>query len=83
MKEESIANGGKLKGFTHDIDSTLLNNTQLNYHMDNYNTQLSLGITNIFDEEPPYASGGGHNADGVHSSFFMGREYYARAKFTF
>ena len=42
---------------------------------DDYNTKLSFGISNIFDEEAPYASGGGNNADGVHSSFFMGRGF--------
>lgn len=83
MDEVSTENGGSLNGFSHKIDSTLLNNAQFGYALDDYNTQLSFGINNIFDEEAPYASGGGNNADGNHSSFFMGRELYARVKLSF
>ncbi|MBT1064701.1 TonB-dependent receptor [Bowmanella sp. Y26] len=80
MLEVSQDQGGTLKGFTHNISSAVMHNAQVTYHLDTFNSQLSFGITNIFDKEPPFATGNGNNADPIHSSFFMGREYYLRLK---
>lgn len=80
MLEVPQSQGGTLDGFTHKIGSSVMHNAQVTYHLDTYNSQLSFGITNIFNDEPPFATGNGNNADPIHSSFFMGREYYLRLK---
>jgi len=83
MKEVSQQESGTLDGFTHTVDSTLTHNAQFAYDLDSYSTQLMLGVNNLLDEEPPYATGNGNNADNLHSSLFMGREYYLRMKVAF
>jgi outer membrane receptor protein involved in Fe transport len=83
MDEKSTEDGGIINGFSHTLDSSLMHNAQFSYALDDYNTQLSFGISNIFDEEPPFAFGGGNNSDSIHSSYMMGREFYGRVKLSF
>ena len=80
--EERLNQGGT--DFTHIVDSSLMHNLNIKYDLDQFNSQITLGVSNLFDEAPPFVGGrNGNNADAIHSPLYMGREYYLGLKTSF
>ncbi|NSY35759.1 TonB-dependent receptor [Pseudoalteromonas sp. JC28] len=83
LEEVSVKQGDQIVNFTNTVDSTLTHNAQVTYHLDSVDTQITLGVNNLLNEAPPFATGNGNNADPIHSSLYLGREYYLRFKTEF
>jgi len=81
--EQGWWTGGATGAFEHQVDSYTTVDWQGNYNLEEYNTNFTLGIINVFDEEPPYAySAFNGNTDG-RTYDVKGRQYYLSATVSF
>jgi len=78
-------NGNYIDGFSdenrervgYEVDDSLLWNLNLSYEFfgdsDKWyrNTTLTIGIDNLFDQDPPYAEGGGNNTTGYPGFLYL------------
>jgi len=65
------------------MDSYTQHDAQFNYHFSQYETQLSLGIENVLDEEPPIVLGSYRNGYDSNAFSSRGRYFYARLSMSF
>ncbi len=61
-----------------DIDAQLYHDLIFSYNLSSTNTNVTLGLTNITDEEPPYISAGFNASTDPSSYRLFGRGYYLR-----
>jgi len=73
-----IDNGTQI---TRMIDSQLIHDTQFTYFMEN--TSATVGINNIFDEDPPFAQGGFSDNTDPRTYSTAGRHAYLTVKVNF
>ncbi len=79
---EETEKGWWTEPFQRDVDSNLVVNMQTAYYM-NENTNVSLGINNVFDEKPPFVySAFGANTD-VNTYQVIGRYMYLKLGISF
>jgi outer membrane receptor protein involved in Fe transport len=82
-KVKEIEQGWWTAPFEHQVDSFTTIDWQGNYLLEEYNTNFTLGIINLLDEEPPYAySAFNGNTDG-RTYDVKGRQYYLSATVSF
>jgi outer membrane receptor protein involved in Fe transport len=65
------------------VDSVFYNDLQGSYHFDRYDTRLTLGIDNIFDEDPPISLVNSNINFDIQSFNPVGTFYYLRLTSTF
>jgi outer membrane receptor protein involved in Fe transport len=76
---------GALAAFTIPIPTIVYNNVEVGYNIEPINTQISLGVDNLFDKQPPIftqTSVVNGNTD-VNTYDTVGRFYWARATVKF
>jgi len=65
------------------MNSYVQHDAQVNYHFDQLETQLSIGVENLLDEEPPLVLGSYRNGYDAHTFSSRGRYFYARLSMSF
>jgi iron complex outermembrane receptor protein len=66
-----------------NIDSNLTHDAQLNYNVNQFDTLLTVGIKNVFDQAPPAVVGSFRNGYDAHTYSSQGRYYYVRMTMNF
>ena len=80
METES---GWWTEDFDREVDSFTTVDWQGTYFIDGYNTDITLGVLNVFDEQPPFAySAFNGNTDG-RTYDVIGRQFYVTTTFRF
>jgi len=66
-----------------NIDSYLQHDAQFGYKLEQWDSMLTVGIENVFDQAPPYIVGSYRNGYDAHTFSSRGRFYYARLSINF
>jgi len=76
---------GALPAFTIPVPTIIYNNVEVGYNIEPINTQISLGVDNLFDKQPPiFTQSNVVNANTDVSTYdTVGRFYWARATVKF